>query len=223
MKKNRIVFFRVTFVILAMLTATFFSLRFYYQYTSQQGIKKSLQIEDTPIIGNKNNPFTIVEFFDYRCPHCSTLYKITQDSIGQDIDKTTKVLLRPVVVSDADSYKIALLVLAADGQKQGETIALHRDIMALPSIPTYDTVKAMAVSHGIDVARAEVDGEKFKPVIIKNTKLLADIGFYGVPALVIGDKGYIPRAQMPGINELKLMMLDAKTRLKILPPTGLPK
>jgi len=36
-----------------------------------------------------------------------------------------------------------------------------------------------------------------------------------VPALVIGDKGYVPFKTMPGINELRLMMIDAKTRLQI--------
>ena len=215
MRKNRIIFFRVTFVILAMLTITFFSIRAYYQFMSHQAIEQAIQTADTPIIGNLTNPFTIVEFFDYRCPHCAALSKITQDAIGSDSDKTTKILLRPVVVSDKDSYKIALLVLAADMQKQGETISLHHQIMALASIPTYDTVKAMASARGLDIARAEADGEKYKPVIIKNTRLLQNIGFYGVPALVIGDKGFIPRGQMPGINELKLMMLDAKTRLGI--------
>lgn len=216
MKKSRIIFFRVIFVLCAMLVATYFGFKFYFQFQSQQGIERALQTDNAPVIGNAENPFVLVEFFDYRCPHCSAFSNLVTEAVGSEIQQTTKILLRPTAVRDEESLKIAKLVLAADLQKKGETVSLHTQIMALSSIPTYDTVKAMAESKGIDVAKAEKDGEQFMSVITQNTQMLADIGFYGVPALVIGDKGYIPTTEMPGINELKLMMLDAKTRLNIL-------
>lgn len=215
MRKGLIVFFRATFVILAMLAVAFFGMRYYYQAQSATAIERALNAADTPIIGGKDNPFIIVEFFDYRCSHCSALSKIVDEAVGEDIGTTTKILLRPTVVTDEDSYKIAMLVLAADKQRAGATILLHKEIMALSSVPTYETVKAMAASNGIDVGQAETDGEGFKAVIAANTLMLGDIGFYAVPALIIGDKGYMPQTQMPGINELRLMMIDAKTRLKI--------
>ncbi len=213
MRKGFIVFFRATFVILAMLVVTFFGMRYYYQTQSATAIDRALDAADTPIVGGKNNPFTIVEFFDYRCPHCAAFSKIVDEAVGEDT--STKILLRPTVVRDEQSYKIAMLVLAADKQRAGATILLHKQIMALSDIPTYETVKAMAASNGIDVGQAETDGEGFRTVIAANTLMLRDIGFYGVPALIIGDKGYVPQTQMPGINELRLMMIDAKTRLKI--------
>lgn len=217
MKKNLLIFCRVIFVLLAMFAATYFALRFYYVSQSKQAIEKSLDLTQSPapIVGNETNPFPIVEFFDYRCPHCSTLSKIMMDAVGDDLQSTTKIILRPTAVVDEQSYLIGTLVLALDNQKKGESAAVHQEIMALTDVPTYDTVKAMVQARGLDVEQAEKDAEDLKDVIAKNTALGYEIGFPSVPALVIGDKGYVPFKTMPGINELRLMMIDAKTRLKV--------
>jgi protein-disulfide isomerase len=213
MKKGLLVFLRVTFVIGAMLIASFFGFNFYFDAQSNRAIEKSLIVANSPIIGDKKAPFTLVEFFDYRCPHCSVMSKIVDEAVNNDPD--IKILLRPVVVSDEESMKIATLVLGAEAQKRGSTLLLHKEIMALPSIPNYETVEAMAEAKGINVQQAEIDGQSFRPVITENTSLIVDIGFYGVPALIIGDKGFISQGPMPGINELRLMILDAKQRLNI--------
>jgi|GEM_PF-6243288 len=218
MKKGILIFCRVIFVILAILTVTYLGLKYYFQFESGQAIKKSLlissQMTDMPVIGDKNNPFTIVEFFDYRCPHCSTVSKLVENSVGQDINKDTKIILRPVVISDNESEKIASFVLAADLQKSGETLKLHKQIMALSAIPSFDSVKAMAAARGLDVVKGESDAEGFKGILRNNLELLTKIGFYGVPALIIGDKGFMPESGLTGINEMRLMMMDAKTRLE---------
>lgn len=217
MKKGLIIFFRVTFVLLAMLVMAYFGLRTYFLHESQQAIKVAVEQKNTPIIGNPNNPFPIVEFYDYRCNHCYPFSKLVAEAIGDDITNgTTKILLRPTVVGDQQSLQIAQLVMAADLQKKGETIAFHQQIMQLTTIPAYDTIKAMAAARGLNVEQAEKDGEQFRRWIIDNTTLARNIGFKGVPALVIGDKGYMQYTDiMPGINELKLMMIDAKTRMNI--------
>lgn len=212
MKKPLFIFLRVIFIIGVMLVATFYGFKFYYQAQSYRGIEKALVVDGPPVIGKTDAPFTIVEFFDYRCPHCSAMSKLVDEAVRND--PHIKILLRPVVLSDDESLKISTLVLAADSQKQGATISLHKDIMALPSIPTYNSVKDIAVSKGIDIKQAENDGESFKPLVTQNTALITDIGFYGVPALVIGDKGFMPQGQvLPGVNELRLMIIDAKKRL----------
>jgi protein-disulfide isomerase len=213
MKKSLFIFLRVIFIIGIMLAATFYGFKFYYQSQSDRAITKSLVTDNLPIIGQIDAPLTIVEFFDYRCPHCSAMSKLVDEAVRND--PQIKIVLRPVVLSGDESLKISTLILAADTQKQGATLSLHKDIMDLPSVPTYDSVKAIAVSKGINVEQAETDGELFKPIVAQNTSLIVDIGFYGVPALVIGDKGFMPQAQMPGVNELRLMIIDAKQRLDI--------
>ena len=213
MKKFLLVFLRVIFVIGVMLAATFFGLKTYFQFQSDKAIEKSLIVEKMPVIGNPDAPFTLVEFFDYRCPHCSAMSKLVDEAVNND--PNIKILLRPVVLSDDESLKISSFILAADDQREGLTIALHKEVMSLSSIPTYETVKTLAKAKGINIEQAEKDAENFKLDIIKNTSLIKEIGFYAVPSLIIGDKGFLPRNQMPGINELRLMILDAKQRLGI--------
>lgn len=211
MKKALFIFLRVIFVLITMMVMAFFGLKFYYQAQSTNAIEKSLVSDSLPIIGKKDAPFTIVEFFDYRCPHCPVLTKLVDEAVNNDPD--IKIVLRPAILTDEESLKIALLVLAADSQRAGATVMLHQEIMGLSSIPSYETVKAIAESNGINIAQAEKDGEAFKPQIQKNTALVAEIGFYAVPSLVIGDKGFVPQERMPGINELRLMIIDAKQRM----------
>ncbi len=214
MKRYLRIFIRVIAVIALILILTYSGFKFYYQAESNRAIEKSLIVENLPIIGKKDASFTIVEFFDYRCPHCSTMSKLLDEAVNND--PSIKILLRPVVYGGEESFQIASLVLAADKQKQGISIVLHKEIMALPSVPvTYDEVKAIVESKGINVERAERDGQSFRPQMIKNTSLVADIGFYAVPALVIGDRGFLPQERMPGVNELRLMILDAKQRLGV--------
>jgi protein-disulfide isomerase len=213
MKKGTLIFLRVIFVIGAILGISFYSLKFYFQMQSERAIEKALLTDTFPVIGDINAPFTLVEFFDYRCLHCLEMSKIVDEAVNHD--KKIKILLRPVIVSDEESYKIATLVLAADMQKQGATIAIHQKIMELTAAPAYETVKAIAEANGINIQQAEKDAELFKPRVVQNTNLIADIGFYGVPALIIGDKGFISQGRLPGVNELRLMILDAKQRLNI--------
>lgn len=219
MKKGLIIFFRVIFVLFVMLAAAYFALKFYYLSQSKQAIEKSLDLGKfpAPVLGPENAPFTIVEFFDYRCPHCSGFSKILMDAVGEDIQSSTKIILRPSAVVDKESYTIATLVLALDSQKKGETMALHAEIMNLRAVPTYETVKAMVEARGLNVQVAEKESQNFQSMIMQNTILGEKIGFPSVPALVIGDKGYVPMQRMPGVNELRLMMIDAKSRLNILP------
>lgn len=213
MKKPLTIFLRVIFVLFVLGGLAVGGLYFYYQHQSSRGIQDSLSLMDAPVIGDRNRPLTIVEFFDYRCSHCSILSRIVDEAIAGD--KDVKLVLRPVVLGDPDSFKIATLVLAADMQKPGTTEVLHRQIMGLSDVPSYAQVRAMAEALGIDAAAAESgkNADIIRAIISQNTQLVRDIGFYGVPALVIGDKGFMPQGVMPGVNELRLMMIDAKSRL----------
>jgi protein-disulfide isomerase len=217
MKKTLKIFLRVIFVLLAMFAVAIFGWREVVLYQSRSAIESALVIGNMPVIGDKERPFTIVEFFDYRCPHCAPMSRLVDEALGDDTQ--AKIILRPVVFSGEDSFKVTSFVMAAEKQKAGAAVALHRAIMAMDSLPSFDGVRDIAKTQGIDVAKAESDSsaEDIKSAINQNIRLVRDIGFYSVPALVIGDKGYVPRnGVLPGVNELKLMILDAKTRLRVI-------
>jgi protein-disulfide isomerase len=215
MKRPLIVLLRVIFMVGILLAVVFFSGRAYFLHQSQKAIESAVVVADGPVIGDPSSPFSIVEFFDYRCSHCAPMSRLVDSAVTGDAQ--TKIILRPVVLGDEDSFKIASFVLAVEKQKQGAAAALHRQIMQLDSIPDYQAVVDVAKLQGIDISRAEDDAKlpAVQSALKQNTDWVSDIGFYGVPALIIGDKGYIPHDGMPSVNGLKLMILDAKSRLKI--------
>jgi protein-disulfide isomerase len=215
MKKRFIIFVRVIFIVSVIVGAGLFSVRQFYLYQSRQAIQLALLDKDAMVAEHGAAPFPVVEFFDYRCPHCSTMSRLVDDAI--EGDKDVKLILRPVQLGDPQSIKIAAFILAADRVRPGASVVLHRAVMQLSSLPDYDEVTSIALSQGLDVKKVEEisQAEDIKNQVIANTKLNREIGFYGVPALIIGDRGYMPRQSMPGINELRLMMLDAKTRLHV--------
>lgn len=214
MKKAILISLRVIFFVGLMLGAAIFAARSYYQHQSKLAIDEALVLDGAPVMGDPDRPFTIVEFFDYRCPHCAAMSHLVKDAVGTD--SQTKIILRPVVLREEESRKIAGLVLAADQQKAGASIALHTAIMDLPDLPTYAAVLELAEKQGLNVIQAEQDAQTYKTKLDANTALIQKIGFPRVPAVIIGDKGYAPLDTMPGINEFLLMVLDAKTRLHVI-------
>ena len=213
-KRPVLIALRITGVVLLMLGAAFFAARAYYQHETKAAIQLAIQMDGSPVIGDRDRPFPVVEFLDYRCAHCAPMARLIDDAIGHDPD--IKILLRPVYIGDEDSLKIASLVLAVDKQKAGATESLHRAIMALPEVPTYDTALQLAAQQGLNIVQAEKDAVDQRAMVAQNTRLLGKIGFSSVPAIIIGDRGYMPFDQIPGINEFLLMVVDAKTRLHVL-------
>jgi len=215
MKKSFIILLRVIFVLIVILLITLFGLRSFFLYESKQAIDTALVVGDAPVLGDVSATFSVVEFFDYRCSHCAVMSALVDEAIADD--KTIKIILRPVALIENESFLISSFVLAADKQKDGAGIALHKDIMALGHVPDLVEVQSLARARGINVEQADIDSrrEDIRVEVNRNTELVRDIGFGVVPSLVIGDRGYLPRDQMPSVNELKLMILDAKARLAV--------
>ncbi len=214
MKKSLVIFLRVIFILTVILGAAFFSLRAYFLHESQQAIVAATNVGAAPVVGDSSAPLSIVEFFDYRCEHCAPMSRLVGEVVQGDTQ--IKIILRPVVFNGEESLQISAFVLAADKQKSGASAAIHHDIMNLSTLPDFATVAKIAASQGIDVARAQKDAESpaIQSELRANTGWVEDIGFYRVPSLIIGGKGYVPDAGLPSVNELKLMIIDAKEKLE---------
>lgn len=201
--------------IFVLLVGAYFGLKQYYQHQSREAIEHTLQSPSTMVDGLQQAQMPVVEFFDYQCPHCLVMSKTLHEAIAEDT--TIRLILRPVNVLGEESLLISSFVLASEKQKFGNALKLHEALMQREAVSGYDAVKAMATVIGIDAERAEKDAKDtaIQKEISDNTQTLQDIGFYAVPALVIGDKGYVPIHSLAGVNELRMMILDAKKRLNI--------
>lgn len=213
MKKAFLIFIRVIFVLVALMVALYYGAKTYFLHQSSLAIEKSVVADNSPVIGDANSPYPIVEFFDYSCPHCAAMSRmLTSVTEG---DKETKIILRPVAFIDDDSMKIATLVLAADKQLHGSGEDLHLRLMVLDSPPSYDVALTIAKDLGLDIVALEKSAPQFEPLIEANMILLRDVGFPGVPAVIFGDKGYFPQGPNTSTNEIRLMILDSKKRMGI--------
>lgn len=102
------------------------------QITSRAQTKRSeiLALHNFPYIGNKKGDVTIVEFFDYRCPHCQRVAPQLKQLVKED--KKVRVIYREYPILGPTSELAARAALAA--KAQGKYNAFHKALMETPNI-----------------------------------------------------------------------------------------
>ena len=147
-----------------------------------------------PVAGNAQGDVTVVEFFDYRCPHC----KRAQPGINALLseDRGVRVVYKELPVLGPDSVFAARAALAAS--RQGRYLQLHNAMMDAAMPLTNEAVFALAEASGLDRAQLardmvspEVDG-----MLARNAELARALGINGTPSFVVGDT-LIPGAIEP--------------------------
>jgi protein-disulfide isomerase len=149
----------------------------------------------SPVGGNESGDVTIVEFFDYRCPHCRSGARALAELLAQD--RGVRVVYKEFPILGPESVAAARAALAA--RQQGGYEALHRALMTAPGSLTRARIMELATSVGLDAARLERDMQSPEVGdILRRTHALAEaLAINATPAFVIGD-------------ELRLGALDAE-------------
>src|ERR1041385_4852832 len=81
-----------------------------------QTAKALFNSSESPVAGNPNGDVTIVEFFDYECPHCKEMAPQVANMMQND--KNLKVIFKPLPIFGSMSVFAAKAGLAA--AKQGK-------------------------------------------------------------------------------------------------------
>ena len=136
----------------------------------------------SPVIGNKNGSVTMVEFFDYQCPHCKEMAKVVEDYTKQD--KNLKIIFKEFPIFPGSTYA-AQAALAAN--MQGKYFELHNALMAEKNPLTEESVLAAAKRVGLNIAKMKKDMESdsVKNELKQNLELAEKLGLAGTPAFVI--------------------------------------
>lgn len=133
----------------------------------------------TPQVGN--GELTMVEFFDYNCPHCRSLNSDIINLVSQN--SNIKILYRPIGLMTKGSQAAAIAALAAN--KQNKFKEVHNAFITEQGEITEDLVKQI-------VAKLPLDQEQFARDVISsaiveqatnNRKIFMDLGLKGVPSL----------------------------------------
>lgn len=140
--------------------------------------------EYSPAIGNTKGNVTVVEFFDYQCPHCKNMSEVIEGVIKAD--SNVKIVFKEFPIFGRSSVFASKAALAS--QKQGKYKAFHDALMNASNPLTEEKVLKAAKSVGLNIKKLKTDMEsaQVKNEITANVKLAQKLGLMGTPAFVIG-------------------------------------
>jgi len=136
-----------------------------------------------PVIGNPNGAVTIVEFFDYQCPHCVEMTPIIEGLIKAN--PNLRIVLKEFPIRGPISEFASKAALAA--QMQGKYFEFHKGIMNSKEKLTEDNILKIAQAAGLDVNKLKEDmkSNAVEQIIKTNYKLAQQLGLMGTPAFFI--------------------------------------
>jgi protein-disulfide isomerase len=152
----------------------------------QTGIRYAADLlynENDPVRGNRSGTITIVEFFDYRCPHCLNMVDSIERMIRTHANLRVIYKLFPILGPASDLS--ARAALAANQQNQfpifNQTLIQNSGVMSLQAMLD------LAKSSGMDVAKfkADMNSERVEKMISTNINLGERMGINGTPTLFV--------------------------------------
>lgn len=148
------------------------------------------QIFNSPhqlVVGNPSGKITLVEFFDYNCPHCRNI-------VG-DLDRLMKsnpdfrVVLKDFPILTPESEDVARIAIALRGQFKADKMwQFHLALMQSRGLVDKDQALSVAKDLGANMSQLNKDlsGPEV-PATLDEVKKLADsLNADGTPTFVIG-------------------------------------
>jgi protein-disulfide isomerase len=160
---------------------------------------------EDPVGGTPRGTTTIVEFFDYQCPHCQRVHGPLKMLLATDPD--VRLVYKEFPILGPGSTIAAQAALA--GRAQGRYAALHDALMEAAGPLDEPAVLRIAASVGLDVERLKQDmrGPAIAAILERNARLARLLGINGSPTFIAGTK------LVPGemsLEELKAFVRGAR-------------
>jgi protein-disulfide isomerase len=159
-----------------------------------------LRDSESPVAGNPSGDVTIVEFFDYACPHCKNVNP-TVKQLLQD-DAQVRVVFKELPILGESSVTAARAALAA--RAQNKYLPFHDALMAVKERLTDAVIFRAAQQVGLDVDQLKKDmtAPAIEAVIRKNHALAEALAITGTPAFVIGDDVAPGAVPLPRLKQM---------------------
>jgi len=140
--------------------------------------------QTSPISGDEKGQVTLVEFFDYQCPHCKDMAKIVEQISQQN--PQLRVVYKELPIFGGASDFAAQAALAAN--MQGKYLDFHNALMATQGRLTNDQILDIAKQNGIDIKKLQEDMKSpaIKKELKQNIMLAGKLQLPGTPGFVIG-------------------------------------
>lgn len=142
------------------------------------------------VLGNPNGKVTMVEFFDYNCPHCKDAVPDMVNLLKTDHNLKFVLKEFPILAQGSvDAAHVAVAVRMQD-PTGAKYLAFHQKLFASRGMVDQARALAAAKEVGCDMARIEKDmnSPEVQATINEDMKLADAIGVDGTPSYVIGDQ-----------------------------------
>lgn len=142
------------------------------------------------VLGNPNGKVTMVEFFDYNCPHCKDAVADMLNLLKTDSDLKFVLKEFPILAQGSvDAAHVAVAVRMQD-PTGAKYLAFHQKLFSTRGMVDQARALAVAKEVGCDMARIEKDmnSPEAQTTIDEDMKLADAIGVDGTPSYVIGDQ-----------------------------------
>lgn len=137
-----------------------------------------------PFAGNPNGKVTIVEFFDYQCPHCVDMTSVLDNIIKSNAD--VRIVYKEFPIRGPLSDFASRAALAAN--RQGKYAEFSHALLANKQPLTQDLILGIAKSTGVDIEKlkADMNDRTVDSALKDNLKLAQNLKLFGTPAFFIG-------------------------------------
>jgi protein-disulfide isomerase len=150
--------------------------------------------------GNPDGDAFLVEFFDYRCPHCRRMAPVVAELTANDSGLYVVYVEYPVL--GPESVLAARYALAA--ARQGAYGLYHRALMYSTVAWTPEALTDLGTSLGLDGAqlRMDADSAEISALLAAYKEIGQKAGIDGTPAYVAGDLMLVGAADELTLKEM---------------------
>lgn len=145
--------------------------------------------DHSPSVGPKDAVVTLVEFYDYNCPACKTMFK-SLDEVVSKYPKDLRVIFKEFPIFGKQSDDNAKVAFAVNRIAPHKFFDWHSIMMS--NKERSDLEYALKAVETVGLSRAQVEKEMQNPelesLIAKDRELAQLLKIRGTPAAIIGDK-----------------------------------
>jgi protein-disulfide isomerase len=144
--------------------------------------KALLQNGSDPVAGNVHGKITLVDFFDYQCPHCLRVNNSIDKLIKEHPDLRIVFKMFPVLGPASDLAAHAAIA----ANNQGKFQVFHNALINTDDI-TLDKILELAKNNGLDVEKFKQDmnSTTVSSIVANDLDLANRLGITGAPAIFI--------------------------------------
>ena len=143
-------------------------------------VKPTQNFNTAEIVGNPQGNITIVEYYDYECPHCHDQQAVMDQILANN--PNVRLVYRVYPILTPTSWYAAKAAIAAN--QQGKFLAFHETLMSINHAPTVADIDAAAQSVGLNMLQFKQDMNS--PIVMKQIEAnIASVGGLSQPTPLI--------------------------------------